>query len=160
MRRLTCSVLLSMTFGLLACTRAPQPLATRTVAAGVQNAPNRSAATPADLKLPNVKDSVKFVAMGDNGTGDASQYETAKQMVAWREKFPYDFVIMLGDNLYGSQEPQDFVTKFETPYKPLLDAGVKFYAALGNHDAREQRFYKLFNMEGKLYYAYAPKPNI
>ena len=41
--------------------------------------------------------------------------------------------------------------KFELPYKPLLDAGVKFYASLGNHDAREQRFYKLFNMDGHLY---------
>ena len=44
------------------------------------------------------------------------------------------------------------------PYKPLLDAGVKFYASLGNHDAREQRYYKLFNMDGKLYYSFkAPK---
>jgi hypothetical protein len=50
--------------------------------------------------------------------------------------------------------------KFELPYKPLLDGGVKFYASLGNHDAREQRFYKLFNMEGKLYYAFNPKPNV
>ena len=59
---------------------------------------------------------------------------------------------MVGDNIYGSERPQDFVKKFEPPYKPLLDAGVKFYASLGNHDAREQRFYKLFNMDGKLYY--------
>ncbi len=45
-------------------------------------------------------------------------------------------------------------------YKPLLDDGVKFYASLGNHDAREQRYYKLFNMDGKLYYTFSPKPNI
>src|SRR4029078_3801720 len=37
--------------------------------------------------------------------------------------------------------------------KALLDKKVKFYGALGNHDAREQRFYKLFNMDGNLYYS-------
>jgi hypothetical protein len=31
---------------------------------------------------------------------------------------------------------------------------------LGNHDAREQRFYKLFNMEGKLYYKFRPKSEV
>ena len=38
---------------------------------------------------------------------------------------------------------------------------MKFYASLGNHDAREQRYYKLFNMDGKLYYTFkAPKQNV
>jgi len=66
-------------------------------------------------------------------------------------------VIMLGDNLYGSQKPNDFVTKFETPYKPLLDSGVKFYAALGNHDQQTNRFYKPWNMNGERYYTYTKK---
>jgi calcineurin-like phosphoesterase family protein len=69
-------------------------------------------------------------------------------------------VILVGDNLYGSERPQDFERKFELPYKPLLDAGVKFYACLGNHDAREQRYYKLFNMGGELYYTFNPSPDI
>jgi hypothetical protein len=59
---------------------------------------------------------------------------------------------MLGDNIYGGQGAEDFKSKFEVPYKPLLDAGVKFYAALGNHDDPNQRFYKPFNMGGKRYY--------
>jgi 3',5'-cyclic AMP phosphodiesterase CpdA len=66
-------------------------------------------------------------------------------------------VIMLGDNIYGGQSPRDFVDKFENPYKPLLDAGVKFYAALGNHDSQTSRFYKLWNMNGERYYAYSRK---
>ena len=70
-------------------------------------------------------------------------------MLTWHEKFPFVLVVMMGDNIYGSDRPQDFVKKFEAPYKPLLDAGVKFYASLGNHDSREQRYYKLFNMDGK-----------
>ena len=75
--------------------------------------------------------------------------------------FPYEMVVLVGDNLYGSERPQDFQKKFEIPYKPLLDKGVKFYASLGNHDAREQRNYKLFNMDGKLHYTLrAPHQNV
>jgi 3',5'-cyclic AMP phosphodiesterase CpdA len=38
---------------------------------------------------------------------------------------------------------------------------VKFYACLGNHDSREQRYYKPFNMDGKLYYSFkAPKEDV
>ena len=62
---------------------------------------------------------------------------------------------MLGDNIYGSHSPRDFVKKFEQPYKPLLDAGVKFYASLGNHDdPDDERLYKPFNMGGERYYSF------
>lgn len=112
------------------------------------------------VSLPNKDESLKFCVLGDFGTGSQAQYQLAAQMAALHNRFKYDFVVLVGDNLYGSERPQDFQKKFEVPYKPLLDAGVKFYASLGNHDAREQRFYKLFNMEGKLYYEFRPKPNI
>jgi 3',5'-cyclic AMP phosphodiesterase CpdA len=72
-----------------------------------------------------------------------------------------DLIILVGDNLYGAERPQDFRSKFEIPYRSLLDAGVKFYGALGNHDAREQRYYEHFNMGGKLYYSFkAPHENV
>ena len=77
-------------------------------------------------------------------------------MAKLHSTFKYEIVALVGDNLYGGERPQDFKKKFEVPYKPLLDAGVKFYASLGNHDAREQRYYKLFNMDGKLYYTLQP----
>jgi 3',5'-cyclic AMP phosphodiesterase CpdA len=106
------------------------------------------------LTLPNRADSLKFAVLGDFGTGDPEQYQLADQMRRVHDVFPFDLVALVGDNLYGSERPQDFQQKFEIPYKPLLDAGVKFRASLGNHDAREQRYYKLFNMEGKLYYSF------
>jgi predicted MPP superfamily phosphohydrolase len=81
-------------------------------------------------------------------------------MVTLHGRFKYDLVVLTGDNLLGSERPQDFKVKFEIPYKSLLDAGVKFYASLGNHDAREQRFYKLFNMGGNLYYTFNPNPDV
>ena len=68
--------------------------------------------------------------------------------------FPFEFVLMAGDNLYGSERPQDFTRKFELPYKALLDAKIPFYAALGNHDDPNQRFYKLFNMNGERFYTF------
>jgi predicted MPP superfamily phosphohydrolase len=112
------------------------------------------------VALPNKDGSFKFGVLGDFGTAVKAQYELAQQMATMHERFKYDSVVLVGDNLYGSDRPQDFQNKFEIPYKPLLDSGVKFHAALGNHDAREQRYYKLFNMDGKLYYAFAPRPNI
>ncbi len=112
------------------------------------------------VALPNKKESLKLGVLGDFGTGASPQYELAEQMAKLHGRFNYEVVVLVGDNLYGSERPQDFQKKFEIPYKPLLDAGVKFYAVLGNHDAREQRYYKLFNMNGKLYYTFDPKPNV
>ena len=109
------------------------------------------------LTLPNKADSLKFAVLGDFGTGSTEQYDLAAQMKRVHDAFPYELVALVGDNLYGSERPQDFKKKFEDPYKPLLDAGVKFYASLGNHDdPQEQRNYKLFNMDGKQYYTFKP----
>jgi Calcineurin-like phosphoesterase len=126
-----------------------------TAGAAVLQAPAES-----PVPLPNKDGSLKFIVLGDFGTGERVQYQLAEQMATLRGRFKFDLVVLVGDNLYGAERPQDFQKKFEIPYKPLLDAGVKFYASLGNHDAREQRYYKLFNMGGKLYYAFSPKPNI
>src|SRR5580765_6677109 len=107
----------------------------------------------ADVALPNKAGSLKFTVLGDFGTAEKPEYELAAQMAKFTEGFKVDFVVTVGDNLYGAERPQDFKSKFEDPYKPMLDAGVKFYASLGNHDARAQRYYKPFNMNGKLYFS-------
>jgi hypothetical protein len=115
------------------------------------------AAAPLPLTMPNKADSFKFAVLGDFGTGDRQQYELAAIMKRVHDQYPFNLVTLVGDNLYGSERPQDFKRKFEDPYKPLLDAGVKFYASLGNHDdPQEQRNYKLFNMDGKRYYSFKP----
>jgi predicted MPP superfamily phosphohydrolase len=119
-----------------------------------------STAAGQDLFLPNKKDSLRFAVIGDSGTGGSSQYEVARQMSAYRTRFPFDLVLMLGDNLYGSESARSYETKFEMPYKDLLASGVKFYAALGNHDDPKQRFYKLFNMNGQRYYSFKPNDRV
>jgi predicted phosphodiesterase len=107
-----------------------------------------------DLALPLKPNSVRFAVIGDNGTGEMAQYDVARRMIAYHRVFPFTFVIMNGDNLYGGERPQDFVNKFEAPYKTLLDDKVDFFATLGNHDDPNQRFYKLFNMGGQRYYTF------
>jgi len=108
-------------------------------------------------RLPNTANSVKFAVIGDNGTGDQPQYEVGAQMARARASFAFDSVIMLGDNMYGSQQPADFIKKFEQPYKALLDAGVQFFATLGNHDNQLNRYYKPYNMGGERYYSFVKK---
>ena len=135
----------------------------RSVSVAVPSAPAtaQAGAQPAQVPLPNKSGSLKFGAIGDNGDGDTEQYEIGKQMLAWHGRFPFELVVMLGDNIYGPDRPQDYDRKFSIPYKGVLDKGVKFYASLGNHDSREQRFYKLFNMDDKLYYTFkAPKEDV
>jgi hypothetical protein len=109
---------------------------------------------PGDLALPLRDGSIRFAVIGDSGRGDEAQRAVAARMAEWRARFPFDFVLMLGDNIYDSHTPQDYLEKFDAPYAPLLDAGVRFYAALGNHDDPSEAFYEKFNMGGERYYTF------
>lgn len=115
---------------------------------------------PVAVPLPNKDGTFKFAVLGDFGTGSRAQYQLAERMQTVHAAFNYEMVALVGDNIYGLDRPQDYQKKFEIPYKPLLDAGVKFYGALGNHDSREQRLYKPFNMGGKPYYTFSPKADV
>ena len=113
------------------------------------------------LTLPNRATSVKFAVIGDSGRGTPPQHEIAAQMAAYRQDFPYAFVLMLGDNIYeGPATREDYRLKFEEPYRRLLDQGVKFYASLGNHDDPREVVYPLFNMDGERYYSFAPPEDL
>jgi predicted phosphodiesterase len=114
--------------------------------------------TRVSAMLPDVPGVTRFGIIGDSGTGEKPEYEVAWRLAEYRARAPFDFVVMLGDNMYGSERPQDFDLKFTEPFKPLLDAGVKFYATLGNHDDPDQRFFKPFNMNGERYYTFTKGP--
>jgi predicted phosphodiesterase len=109
-----------------------------------------------ELRLPNADGSVKFAVIGDSGQPGSGQTAVARQIFDWRSRFKYEFVLMTGDNLYGRERAADYQRKFEIPYKALIDAGVKFYATLGNHDDEGQIRYKPFNMDGRKYYSFKP----
>jgi 3',5'-cyclic AMP phosphodiesterase CpdA len=169
-RRTALSGFVILSFG-LACAMGTQEPAGPAVVVAPQAPASRQAPQPkpgaaearseAPVALPNKDGTLKFAVLGDFGTASKQQYQLAEQMDKLQQKFPYELVILVGDNLYGSERPQDFATKFEIPYKPLLDRKVKFYASLGNHDDRNQRSYKPFNMEDHFYYTFkAPKQNV
>lgn len=86
---------------------------------------------------------LRFAVIGDSGTGDQYQYRIAQQMLAWHDRYPFDLVLTLGDNIYGGAfgwgggNEKDFAERFDKPYAELLARGVTFRAALGNHDMRE-----------------------
>ena len=106
------------------------------------------------LTVPNRPNTLKFAVLGDNGSGDSGQYELATQMAAVHRLFAFGFVVMVGDNFYGKQTPADLANKFDVPYRPLLDSGVTFHAAIGNHDEAFTVNYPPLNMSGRRYYTY------
>ncbi len=114
-------------------------------------------ASPPGPQQGDTSGPLKFAVIGDAGTGKKPQYEVAEQLATARGAFRFELVVMTGDNMYGSQAPNDFVVKFERPYAALLQAGVPFYAALGNHDKPSNRFYAGFNMGGARYYTLVAK---
>jgi predicted phosphodiesterase len=134
---------------LLTCSALAATLLTGIAADAVSQ--SRTDTSTTTLALPLRANSVRMLVLGDAGTGDRSQNEVAAQIARYHKLFPFTFAIMLGDNIYGSERPQDFAKKFERPYRPLLDAGVEFHAALGNHDDPNQRYYKPFNLGGERY---------
>jgi hypothetical protein len=145
MKRILCLASLSILSALVTCT---------TPAAA------QAPVTPDVSLLPNIKGSFRFAVIGDTGTGDKNQFQVAEEMNLARKTFPFDTVPMMGDNMYGGESPKDFKDKFETPYAALLQAGVKFYASLGNHDNSNQIYYEKFNMKGQRYYSYSPQAGI
>jgi calcineurin-like phosphoesterase family protein len=119
-----------------------------------KNSNNNAHSAPPKLALPLKDGSLRFAVIGDTGSGTSKQRDVGDMMVRYRAAFPFEFVLMMGDNLYGGEAPQDFEKKFAGPYKALLDQKVKFYATLGNHDLALQTHYENFNMNGKEYYRF------
>ena len=79
---------------------------------GVPGASTPATVDETALALPNAEGSFKFAVLGDFGNGGRTQYELAATMARFHEKFKFDTVITVGDNLYGSQRPADYVKKF------------------------------------------------
>ena len=84
---------------------------------------------------PATPSTVRFVAMGDTGTGSNAQLKVGNTIAALCKSRGCDFVTLLGDNIYdsGASSPDDPIwqTHFETPYAAI---DLDFYAVLGNHD--------------------------
>jgi predicted phosphodiesterase len=143
------AALLALLIGAAPLVSTPPPLSAQATP-GLKPAPPPAGETQA----PRAEKSVRFAVLGDTGTGGRQQYEVGERLAASLQVFPFEFVLLLGDNIYGRERPQDFEQKFERPYKALLDRKILFYASLGNHDDPNQRFYKPFNMNGQRHYTF------
>ena len=84
---------------------------------------------------PAAPKAVRFVAIGDTGTGTAAQKKVGDTIAAVCKARGCDFVQLLGDNIYesgvSSVDDPLWQTAFETPYAAV---DQDFYAVLGNHD--------------------------
>jgi tartrate-resistant acid phosphatase type 5 len=78
---------------------------------------------------------VRFIALGDGGEGNAAQYQNSEAIEEVCDSRGCAFALYLGDNFYddGVDDVYDdqFLTKFEFPYANL---DFPFYAVMGNHD--------------------------
>lgn len=97
--------------------------------------------TPA-TELPERAERVRFIALGDSGTGSPGQFAVGAaiaRVCAQKNvddgRVGCDLVLGFGDNIYESG-PEDafdvqFEEKFEDPFAPV---NLPFYMVLGNHD--------------------------
>lgn len=95
------------------------------------------AAPDVDLRpgaWPTADDRVRFAAVGDNGSGGRQAMAVAAQMAATYQDTPFGLVALLGDICYYGNFEDRFDDVFARPMGPLLDAGVGFELAIGNHD--------------------------
>src|SRR5688572_18719540 len=75
---------------------------------------NKTASSSSDamhVSLPLKKGYVRFAIIGDTGSGSAEQQGVADMMIRYRQSFDFEFVLMLGDNLYGGESPKDYRKK-------------------------------------------------
>jgi predicted phosphodiesterase len=78
---------------------------------------------------PGGKDPLRFVALGDSGTGGAAEHAIAQRVSAE----PFDLMLFLGDIAYQDGTPQQLQSNFFAVYRDFLRY-VPAYPALGNHE--------------------------
>lgn len=83
---------------------------------------------------PTGSDRARFAVLGDNGSGGRQALAVARRMAATYEKSPFGVVLLLGDISYYGSITSRWDDVFLRPFEPLLDAGVRFELAIGNHD--------------------------
>jgi hypothetical protein len=101
-----------------------------------------------------------FAAIGDTGEVTPGLLGVAREMGKYhRDRSKFDFVLLLGDNIYSDGVGRGIAKVFEAPFADLLAADVQFYAVLGNHDIRRgtglQIQYPGWNMKGRRFYEFS-----
>jgi len=97
---------------------------------------------PSDFLQPEAwtatDDSLTFAVVGDTGSGGRNQMAVAQAMVDEYKVRPYPVVIHVGDVSYYGSIADRWKEVWVEPYGSLLDAGVEFEVATGNHELEEE----------------------
>jgi hypothetical protein len=112
----------------------PASSGSMSTASGTSSSGMSTASTGTGGGLPT--GTLRFVALGDGGEGNATQYKVADAVKSVCDaKGGCDFALYLGDNFYDtgvdSVNDAQFSTKFEQPY---MNIDFRFFVVLGNHD--------------------------
>ncbi len=84
----------------------------------------------------NDSDEVKFLLIGDQGSGNKFQENVAASSLKTAADLGCDFTLLLGDNFiqHGVQAIDD--PQFKEKFEDMYQHDMPFYAVLGNHDLR------------------------
>ena len=85
------------------------------------------------------EESVRFAVLGDNGSGGRNQMAIARQMALSYADQPYGVVLLAGDISYYGSIDDRWKEVFAEPYRPLIEAGVAWELAIGNHEIDEKK---------------------
>ena len=80
---------------------------------------------------------LRFLAVGDTGTGGRGQRAVATAMADKAARDGCDFVLLLGDNFYPAGVDAADSPRFERDFEQVYvgeSLGVPFFVTLGNHD--------------------------
>ena len=83
---------------------------------------------------PGTPDGIRFVVLGDTGTGGAAQVAIARRMSAE----PFDLMLFLGDIAYPDGTASQLETRFFAIYRDFLRY-VPAYPAMGNHERHTRK---------------------
>jgi acid phosphatase len=99
--------------------------------------------------------SLRFVTIGDTGSGLKGQMNIAEAMTRYYQTSPFPLLLMVGDNIYPVGDVEKYgESRFSKPYEPLLSKGVAFKPVLGNHDVmlgNGPKQIDFFKMPGRYY---------
>ena len=77
---------------------------------------------------------LRFAAIGDNGSGGRQAMAVATRLAETYRQRPFGLVAHLGDISYYGNLEERYAEVFARPMAPLIDAGIGFELAIGNHD--------------------------
>ena len=102
---------------------------------------------------PNLEAPIRFVAVGDTGTGGDAQRAIGKRM----SEVPFDLMLFLGDIAYEQGTASQLENKFFKIYRDILRY-VPAYPAIGNHERRTRKgraYFDAFVLPGpERYYSF------